>query len=98
LDTEDSIIMVFRKAVEIIYPEKPGDKYTFWIQEYEHGRPINQKYKLYLTKHEMRVFSMTEMLVNLYNVPEDFLGEFVKAVRKVYDDEMMEQLSKSTQD
>jgi hypothetical protein len=41
---------------------------------------------------------MTEMMVNLYNVPEDFLGAFVKAVRQVYEDEMLEKLSKSVEE
>jgi hypothetical protein len=90
--------MVFRKVVEIIYPQKPGDRFTFWIQEYERGHPINQKYKLDLTKNEMKVFNITELLVNLYNVPEDVLGDFVKAVRQVYDDEMMEKMSRHVED
>jgi hypothetical protein len=68
------------------------------IQEYERGHPINQTYKLYLTKHELKVFNVTELLVNLYNVPEDILGEFAKAIRQVYDDEMMEIASRNTED
>jgi hypothetical protein len=90
--------MVFRKVVEIIYPQNHGDRFTFWIQEYERGRPINQKYKLELTKSEMKVFNLTELLLNLYNVPEDVLGEFAKAVRKVYEDEMVENMSRHVED
>jgi hypothetical protein len=90
--------MVFRKVVEIIHPQKPGDLFTLWIQEYERGNPIISKYKLYLTKPEVKVFNMTELLVNRYSIPEDFLGEFVKAIRTVYEDEMMENISRHTED
>ena len=90
--------MVFRKVVEIVYPKNPGDSFTLVIQEYERGHPINQTYKLYLTKHELKVFNVTELLVNLYNVPEDILGEFTKAIRQVYDDEMMEKMSRNVED
>lgn len=90
--------MVFRKVVEVINPQKPGDLFIVWFQNYERGYTIGEKWHRDFTHHEYNVFVLSEILLHQYNVPEDFLGDFVKAVRQVYDDEMMEKMSRRVED
>lgn len=86
--------MVFRKVVEVINPQKPGDLVQIWFQSYERGKPIGEKYRALLSKHQYKVFTMSEVLLHHYNVPKEFLEEFIEDVCKVNADEMVEVMSR----
>jgi hypothetical protein len=90
--------MGIHRSVEIIPPQKQGGTFTIWFREFRKGQPIGEKYKRSLTKHEYDVWTMTELLLNHYDVPENFLGEYVRRVRALYDDEVKEWASRNTED
>lgn len=90
--------MSFRKVIEVINPSKPGDPFVVWFQNYERGHTIGEKWHRDFTHHEYNMFVLSEILFHQYRVPEKFIGDFVELVRQVYEDEMMENMSRHVED